>query len=197
LRRPGHARFSTRTRAVAGAVERTPVAELEVGQEVEGRVKSYHSYGAFVDIGAKRQALVATDELQDGLAMKKMKFGAKVKGRVLRLEDDKVWMTLRSGSLERPFGFNRTPALRVKQAALEGVPADQWFEGTVSGLLFGKGAIVEITPPGCSEPAAGVLHHREFSDGLADTVTRGASVRVRILTYDYAGGRLDFSMKEP
>mmetsp|Transcript_15252 Transcript_15252/g.31042 ORF Transcript_15252/g.31042 Transcript_15252/m.31042 type:complete len:239 (-) Transcript_15252:115-831(-) len=186
----GSARF--RVAVAAG----TPVAELEIGQEVEGSVKASPLFGVFVDIGAEKDALVETEELQEGLPMERLKFGTQVKGRVIRLEDGKVWMTLRSGSLERPNSGLKSKG-NVNQAAFEGVPNDEWFEGEVSGLLLGKGAKIRATAPGCSEPSTGLLMLDEFADGFADTVTLGTKVKVRVFNYDAERGFLDFSMKEP
>merc|ERR1719238_235325 len=44
---------------------KTPLEELEAGMEVEGKIRSVMSYGAFVDIGAETYALLHVSEISN------------------------------------------------------------------------------------------------------------------------------------
>mmetsp|Transcript_112462 Transcript_112462/g.350498 ORF Transcript_112462/g.350498 Transcript_112462/m.350498 type:complete len:103 (+) Transcript_112462:309-617(+) len=102
-------------------------------------------------------------------------------------------MTLRSGSLERQ------PKGKANANALEfmGVPEDEWLEGEVVGMVMDRGLNVKVTAPGKSEPSVGLLALRNFADGLADTVTVGTKIKVRVLHLNPQREFLDLTMKEP
>jgi len=70
----------------------TPVSELEMGQEVTGKVKTIMSFGAFVDIGAQADALLHISEICNefvGDVNEKLEVGQEVTGRIKELDADR------------------------------------------------------------------------------------------------------------
>jgi len=70
------------------ADNKTPLEQLRVGLRVEGKIAQVLAYGAFVDIGAEKNALlhksdISTDFVED--ATQKLKVGELVKARIKTL----------------------------------------------------------------------------------------------------------------
>mmetsp|Transcript_54911 Transcript_54911/g.163478 ORF Transcript_54911/g.163478 Transcript_54911/m.163478 type:complete len:239 (+) Transcript_54911:27-743(+) len=172
------------------------LSELEVGETLEGTVSHYAKFGCFVDVGAEAKGVILNEELSDGFAMQGLRKKSTVKARVLKIEGDKLWLTLRSGDLARPEPDPRWNGLD-NLAAFEGLPATEWLEGEVHSVWIGKGVFVKVQAPGSSEPSKGLLKKEDFSDGAAESMREGAKVRVRAISCDAAAKRLDLSMREP
>uniref|UniRef100_A0A7S4RV68 S1 motif domain-containing protein n=1 Tax=Alexandrium monilatum TaxID=311494 RepID=A0A7S4RV68_9DINO len=185
----GHLRRGT-------ALGARPLSELEVGDTLEGTVRAHTNFGAFVDVGAETDGLIFNEELGDGFPMKKLKKHSEVKPRVLKVDDGKLWLTLRTGDLDRPEPGPRWSGLD-NLAAFESLPATEWLEGKVHSVLIGKGVFVKVQAPGSSEPSKGLLKKEDFADGAAEGLHVGVQVRVRVIACDPANKRLDLSMNDP
>jgi len=135
------------------------------------------------------------EQLQEGMPMARIPKGTKVYGRVIEKRDGKLFVTLRSGSLERP--FRRLDRKERNEEACQGIPADEWLEGEVYNMMFGTGAFVRVVAPGHSKPSGGLLRVEQFADGLEDDIVLGTKVRVRVINCEPELGRLEFSMQEP
>jgi len=181
----------------ASVSPKVAIADLTVGQELQGNVVRQMRFGAFVDVGAELDGLVELEEMSDGLPVELMR-GTKVTARVLKVEAGKFWLTLRSGELARP--SRDTPSAALKDVDLSpfvGLPADHWFDGEVQTFLLGKGAFIKVQVPGTDKLAGGLLRKEEFGEGMIDSIHFGMKVRVRVLACDTERSRLDFTTKEP
>ena len=70
----------------------TPLSELEIGAFVDGTVKTITSYGAFVDIGAKTDALLHVSRLSDSFVSNVedvVKAGDSVNVRIVSVDSEK------------------------------------------------------------------------------------------------------------
>jgi predicted RNA-binding protein with RPS1 domain len=88
-----------------GGSKGTPLAELEIGAEVEATVKTTTSYGAFIDIGAETDALLHVSRLSDNYVANVedvVKAGDTVTVRIVSVDTDKgqVAVTMRSQEAE-------------------------------------------------------------------------------------------------
>jgi len=182
----------------ASALPKVVIADLKVGQELEGTVARHMQFGAFVNVGAEREGLVETEELSDGLPMKKLRTGAKVTARVLKVEDGKFWLTLRSGDLARPYRDISPETWKdIDLSPFAGIPADQWLDGEVHSIFIGRGVFISVKIPGTDKLAKGLLTKEEFVEGMVDNIHFGMKLRVRVLACDVEKGRLDFTVKDP
>ncbi|CAK9023761.1 unnamed protein product [Durusdinium trenchii] len=100
--------------------QRTPLEDLKVGEEVDGRViKKFFPNGWFVNIGATKDAFLEFEEAFDGFPPQKFstwRKGASLSARILEIHDGKIYITVRSGSLERPPRFRRPPSAQDVEA---------------------------------------------------------------------------------
>lgn len=83
----------------------TPLADLEVGSTVEGKVKTIASYGAFLDIGAATDALLHVSRLSDDFVSNVediVKAGDVVSVRIINVDAEKsqVAVSMRSEEAE-------------------------------------------------------------------------------------------------
>lgn len=95
---------------------------IEVGEEMQGVVRSLQTYGAFVDVGAERDGLVHISELRDGFVEKVedvVKEGDTVSVRVKEVDVSKGRLSLTMRP-PRPVREERAP--REPRAAGEGAP---------------------------------------------------------------------------
>jgi small subunit ribosomal protein S1 len=66
--------------------------DLQVGQSLTGKVTRIEKFGAFVDVGAERPAMIHVSELSDGYVKSPndvVKIGQEVTGRVLKIDRKK------------------------------------------------------------------------------------------------------------
>jgi len=179
----------------AREIRRIPTSDLSVGLELDGRVvRRYDPSGYFIDIGAGRNAFLPAGEIRVGLPGRYFKSGDLLTVRVLKIQEDgKVDVTLLEGDLERP----RVERSRNKDVSqFTGVDKSVWLDGKVQEVLL-YGAFVEVTPPGGSAPAKGMLHKSKISGKIAKEIVAGAEVRVRILDVDEKRKTMDLTMYEP
>ncbi|MFO0882572.1 MAG: S1 RNA-binding domain-containing protein [Pirellulales bacterium] len=66
--------------------------DLQVGQSLSGKVTRIEKFGAFIDVGAERPAMIHVSELSDGYVKSPndvVKIGQEVTGRVLKIDRKK------------------------------------------------------------------------------------------------------------
>lgn len=66
--------------------------DLQIGQSLSGKVTRIEKFGAFVDVGAERPAMIHVSELSDGYVKSPndvVKIGQEVTGRVLKIDRKK------------------------------------------------------------------------------------------------------------
>eukprot|EP00439_Symbiodinium_sp_Y106_P076059 s234_g15.t1 len=120
--------------APGGADDRIPLESLKAGTEVDAQILSKHRFsGWFVNIGTDRSAFLEFEEACDGFPTEGMNTwlrGSTLTARVLENDGEKIWLTTRSGSLERPKRF-RTPPEESQIAEFSGISSerDQVLDG--------------------------------------------------------------------
>ncbi len=166
-------------------VTQTPesVADLDVGTEVHGTVQHLGVYGAMIDVGVGRSALLHISQVgrSDFRDIEEVyKVGDEVTAYVLKIDDEeRIALTL-----EKP------PALPWSRIHKDGV-----YQGTVI-RIENYGAFVDI---GAERP--GMVHVSELADGYVqspeDVVSIGDEVEVRVIKLNRGKRQIDLSMKTP
>lgn len=167
---------------------------LAVGQEVTGTVKKYTEAGAYIDVGEGTVAFLETGEFKDGFVVDGLgcKKRDNITARVLDLHEGRLYLTKRSGSLERP---SRYRGKIHNVAAFKGLRPDTWFDGEVQGMNS-NGLYLAIEHPSGGK-VVGFLHKSEFLDDIVDDPTktvRGGKLRVRLLRVGTVANKLKFTM---
>lgn len=178
------------------------MSELKVGQTVEGKVRKVGTMGVFVDIGAKKkEGLIEVGEwLEEGgfpedfqEAAKKM-IGQRISARVLRVQGTNLFLTRRSGAIERPQlhkGQNKEEDIM----SFAEVSPGKWFSGQVIGMApWGVYVSFREWPGGRVQ---GLVHKSTFPDGFASEASIGQRVSVRIVSVDPAKKAIALSMRKP
>jgi len=171
---------------------KTPLAELEAGAEVEGKIRSVMAYGAFVDIGAATDGLLHVSEICNEFikdANEKLTAGESVTCKIksINLEKNQLALTCKEPS-------DRAP--RKKRADLskyESADAKEFVTGKVNSITdFGAFVTIE-------EGVDGLLHISAIQEGgvsaVGDVLTVGQEVQVRVVSCDGAKRRIGLSMK--
>lgn len=157
---------------------RMQVSELKVGQSYQGKViDRYHDKCLYVDIGAKLPGMVTFAECQDGFPTRGFAAnkGDSVDVRVLDIEGDKFYLTMRSGDLERP---PRERIVNDDLSPFRKMTTKDWMEGEVSAI-FAWGVFVKVTDPD-GNVAIGMLHKKAFKPEFVREAIRGGKVKVRV-----------------
>lgn len=159
------------------------VADLDVGTEVQGTVQHLGVYGAMIDVGVGRNALlhisqVGRNDFRD--IQEVYNVGDEVTAYVLKVDDEeRIALTL-----EKP------PALPWSRIHKDGM-----YKGTVI-RIENYGAFVDI---GAERP--GMVHVSELADGYVqspeDVVSVGDEVEVRVIKLNRGKRQIDLSMKTP
>jgi len=164
-------------------VMQAPVAldELDTGTEVRGKVSYLGVYGAMVDIGLQRSALLHISQLgrsdfrniEDVFSV-----GDEVEAYVLKVDDeDRIALTMIKPP-DLPWGNIRKGEL---------------YNGTVT-RIESFGAFIDI---GAERP--GMVHVSEMADGYvqspSDVVSVGDEVEVRVIKLNRRKRQIDLSMK--
>jgi predicted RNA-binding protein with RPS1 domain len=164
-------------------VDRDKLAELKVGEVVEGSVTGLSSFGAFVDIGVGKDGLVHISELSEGRIEKPsdaVQVGETYTFKLLEVDPEGSRISL---SLRR--------AQRLQK--MRELSPGQMLEGTVSGLSA-FGAFVDI-----GVGRDGLVHISQLStdrvEKVEDVVTVGDSVSVRVLEVDPQSKRISLTMR--
>lgn len=173
------------------------IGELKPGQEFEGVVTSIQSFGAFVDIGTEREGLVPISKLQDGRT-------ENVEDVVQVGQGVTVWVSEKNGDRltlsmsKNKIGSGGPRAAQADLSLFEGVDSSEWLTGTVV-TIANFGAFVSVKPPGGEAAAQGLVHVSQVKDGfvdnVADELSVGDEVQVRVLSVDQGRNRMALSMK--
>jgi len=163
-----------------------------------GVVKKVMPYGAIVEVtlsgsGATGEGLVHVSQIRDAFvqnAQDEFEVGQDVQVRVLSA-DGKLSLSMREQDVHEP-------PPQVDLTPFEAVGKDQWLDGTVvSTARFG--AFVKVAPPGSEELAQGLVHITQISDdyveNVADAISAGDDVKVRVVSVDPESGKLSLSMR--
>jgi len=159
------------------------VADLTAGTPVKGVVTYLAPYGAMVNIGAEREALLHISQLghknfrniEDVI-----KVGDELEAFVLKVDrDNRIALTT-----ERP-----------PERSWNDIRKGETYKGTVV-RIESYGAFVDI---GAERP--GMVHVSELTDGYVqspnDVVTVGQEVEVRVIKLNKRNRQIDLSMKSP
>mmetsp|Transcript_40839 Transcript_40839/g.95818 ORF Transcript_40839/g.95818 Transcript_40839/m.95818 type:complete len:309 (-) Transcript_40839:66-992(-) len=199
-----------------------PISELEVGQEVTGKVKTITSYGAFVNIGYASDALLHISRMSDDFVSdvnEVVKEGQEVTVRIFSVDKEKnqVSITMRSAEKEaeavesrnskRKSRPQRSGGDRAAQSAAMAAMAsadyddDKFVEGEVVSMLdFGAFVRVDTAQvaDGLSGEIDGLVHisalTKERVDSVASIVSIGDKVQVRVKSVDGDAGKVSLSM---
>ncbi|QEJ95453.1 30S ribosomal protein S1 [Treponema phagedenis] len=158
-----------------------------IGDVVEGRVKSFTSFGAFIDLGGF-DGLLHVNDMSWGHVMRPKDFvkkGEKIKLMVIRLDMAEKRINL----------------------SLKHFTPDPWleFENKFQVNDIVKGRVTKITDFGAfielSEGIEGLAHISEFSwvkkiNKPSDMVKSGDEVECMILGYDIQAGRVSLGLKQ-
>lgn len=204
--------------------DRVELKDLEIGTEVSAKVKTITAYGAFLDIGAKSDALVHVSRLSDDFVSNVadvLTQGQDISVRIISVDTDKnqIGVTMRSAEAEAAGGGSdgrptrrrerpqRSGADKSAQAASIGALATKGFDDekmvdgeVVSSLDFGAFVRFDTAQlgEGFEGEVDGLCHISALSEGrvasVSDIVAIGDKVQVRIRTVDSEAGRVSLSM---
>jgi small subunit ribosomal protein S1 len=160
------------------------ISDLNTGMEVRGKVKRIELFGAFVDIGVGKDALLHISQLGKPNVRNVedvVKADEEVTAYVLKVDQKEGRIAL---SLVKP-------------------PTFSWDSLNENDILDGEvvrvenfGAFVDI---GAERP--GMVHVSELADGYvkspSDVVKVGEKVKVRVLKVNRKKRQIDLSMKSP
>jgi small subunit ribosomal protein S1 len=162
-------------------------ANTQAGDEVEGTVKSFTSFGAFVDLGGFDGLLHINDMSWGHVTRPKdyVKKGQTIRLKVIRLdtENQKINLSLKH--------FEEDPWLHFE----EKFAVDDIVKGRVTKLAD-FGAFIEL-----AEGIEGLAHISEFSwvkrvKHPREILQAGDEVEAKILAYDLATGRISLGLKQ-
>jgi len=166
--------------------------QLEVGLEVEGKIKSVMSYGAFVDVGASTDGLLHVSEICNEFikdANEKLTAGDSItcKVKAVNLEKNQLALTCKEPQAPR---VARKP--KVDLSEFEGSDEKEFIAGKVN-TITDFGAFVTI-----KEGVDGLVHISQIQEGgvgkVADVLAVGQEVQVRITSVDKSKRRIGLSM---
>jgi len=203
--------------------QRVALADLEIGSTVPAKVKTITSYGAFLDIGAASDALIHVSRLSDGFVANVediVKQGDEIEVRIVSVDTDKnqIAVSMRSEEAEskaagaRPQGRRRerpqrsgadqaAQAASISALSLKGFDDSKFVDGeVVSALDFG--AFVRFDTAQLGEGFEGELDGlvhisalaADRTTSVADVVSIGDKVQIRLRSVDPEAGRIALSM---
>eukprot|EP00581_Thalassiosira_minuscula_P001149 CAMPEP_0183739104 /NCGR_PEP_ID=MMETSP0737-20130205/56211_1 /TAXON_ID=385413 /ORGANISM="Thalassiosira miniscula, Strain CCMP1093" /LENGTH=377 /DNA_ID=CAMNT_0025973813 /DNA_START=37 /DNA_END=1170 /DNA_ORIENTATION=+ len=178
---------------------RVELKDLEIGAEVTAKVKTITSYGAFLDIGAKSDALVHVSRLSDDFVANVedvVKQGEEIKVRIVSVDTDKnqIAVTMRSAEAEakaaegaasgRPGRRRERPqrsgadsaaqAASINALAEKGFDDAKFVEGeVVSSLDFGAFVRFDTAQigEGLEGEVDGLVHISALAEGRTNSVS--------------------------
>jgi len=204
--------------------KRIELKDLEIGAEVTAKVKTVTSYGAFLDIGAKSDALIHVSRLSDNFVSNVedvVKQGDEITVRIISVDTDKnqIGVTMRSSEAEenaannagrpskrrerpqRSGGDQASQAAAIQALSEKGFDDSKFVEGeVVSSLAFG--AFVRFDSAqlgeGLEGEIDGLVHISALAEGrtnsVEDVVSIGDKVQVRVRAVEADAGRISLSM---
>jgi len=177
---------------------RTELKDLEIGAEVTAKVKTITSYGAFLDIGAKSDALIHVSRLSDDFVANVedvVKQGEEISVRIISVDTDKnqIGVTMRSAEAEasaaegqssgrptrRRYRPQRSGADQAAQAASINALAEKGFDDAkfvdgevVSSLDFGAFVRFDTAQlgEGLEGEVDGLVHISALAEGRTASV---------------------------
>ncbi len=162
-------------------------ASVQIGDTVKGVVKSFTSFGAFIDLGGFDGLLHINDMCWGHVARPKdfVKKGQEIELKVIRLDPEEKRINL---SLKH---FTEDPWVHFEDK----YHVDDIVKGKVTKLTE-FGAFVEL-----EKGIEGLVHISEFSwtkkiNKPGDMVSVGDEVEVMILGYDIQNGRVSLGLKQ-
>ncbi|MGI5058029.1 30S ribosomal protein S1 [Treponema pectinovorum] len=162
-------------------------AKAQVGDNVKGVVKSFTSFGAFIDLGGFDGLLHINDMSWGHVTRPKdfVKKGQEIELKVIALnpEDKRINLSLKH--------FTEDPWMHFEDK----YHVESIVEGTVTKLTD-FGAFIEL-----EEGIEGLVHISEFSwtkkvNKASDMVKIGDKVKCMILGYDIQAGRVSLGLKQ-
>lgn len=204
--------------------KRTNLSDLEIGSTVEATVKTITAYGAFLDIGARSDALLHVSRLSDEFVANVedvVKQGDQVSVRIVSVDTEKnqVAVTMRSEEAEaraaegagrpskrrerpqRSGGDQAAQAATIAQLAEKGFDDSKFIDGeVVSSLAFGAFVRFDASQltEGVEGEVDGLVHISALAEGrvadVASVVSIGDKVQVRVREVDAGAGRISLSM---
>eukprot|EP00404_Azadinium_spinosum_P043191 CAMPEP_0180807116 /NCGR_PEP_ID=MMETSP1038_2-20121128/63053_1 /TAXON_ID=632150 /ORGANISM="Azadinium spinosum, Strain 3D9" /LENGTH=553 /DNA_ID=CAMNT_0022848065 /DNA_START=9 /DNA_END=1670 /DNA_ORIENTATION=- len=189
------------TAVIASAPSKIAVADLEVGQTLDGVVSKLtpRGAGAWIDVGAEKDGFLSAAEYRDGFPTgmySDVKRGQKVSVKVLAKDEETFTVTRRSGDVTRPLVTKSDASRKWDVEPFKAVAHNDWLEGQVLGMTT-WGLWVGVPPPGGGELVEGLVHKGDLKEGYEDKAALGDVVKVRVRYADTKSGRLVCSMKEP
>jgi len=193
----------------------TPLADLEIGSTVDGKVKTITSYGAFIDIGAASDALLHVSRLSADFVSNVedvIKAGQEVKVRITQVDMEKNQIALSMLSVEeeeaaksqrgggggggkrkerpqRSQGDRRTQIATMNAVNEAGLDTNKFIEGeVVSTLDFG--AFVRFDASQLVESVTGEL------DGLVHISSLMAGRVENVASVVSVGGKVQIRVKQ-
>ena len=162
-------------------------AKTQIGDEIEGRVKSFTSFGAFIDLGGF-DGLLHINDMSWGhvnTPKEKVTLGDTIRLKVINLDAENQRINL---SLKH---FSEDPWNRFEEKFQSG----DVVHGTVTKLTD-FGAFIEL-----EEGIEGLAHISEFSwvkrvRHPREVLHVGDSVDVKILDYDVTQGKVSLGLKQ-
>jgi len=177
--------------------KKTPLEELSVGQEVEGKVRSVMSYGAFVDVGAVTDGLLHVSEISNEFvqdANEKLTKGDTITAKIksINLEKGQMALTCKEPRSQEADRQRRQPRRKPNLSKYESADDKEWINGTVTSITdFGAFVAVE-------DGVDGLVHISQIQEGgvgkVSDVLTVGQEVQVRVTSCDASRGRVGLSM---
>ncbi|CAJ1423243.1 unnamed protein product [Effrenium voratum] len=165
---------------------KSPEDVLKPGDELEGSVESIlradRRPAAFVDVGFDRPAYLDWQETADGWPEKvfrNLKIGKKLSCRVIKIMGDRIYITRRSGDLERLSFRDRQNVTQEVRDLFAAIPEDQWMDAQVQ-RLYPKQAVVVVKAPDGTE-AEGLVLKRFLSEEFLNSAAPNQAVKVRRL----------------
>ncbi|HZK20143.1 MAG TPA: 30S ribosomal protein S1 [Treponemataceae bacterium] len=161
--------------------------EVQIGDIVKGAVKSFTSFGAFIDLGGFDGLLHINDMSWGHVTRPKdfVKKGQEIELKVIRLDSEEKRINL---SLKH---FTEDPWLQFE----EKYHVNDIVKGTVTKLAE-FGAFIEL-----EEGIEGLVHISEFSwtkkvKKPSDVVSIGDEIDCMVLGYDIQAGRVSLGLKQ-
>mmetsp|Transcript_93753 Transcript_93753/g.242703 ORF Transcript_93753/g.242703 Transcript_93753/m.242703 type:complete len:513 (+) Transcript_93753:102-1640(+) len=203
------------------ASNRTLIAELEIGQKLQGRIVNVASKsvaGMMVDVGAERNAFLPWEECGPRFP-RILPVGRSLSFTILskyKLPNGNttIYVTLRRGELARPKGYFETlnkPNFNVgKESVSEfvGISGETWLEAEVlrfyasgkdekerSELKRPPGIMVRLTAPGGSTPVEEIVPFLRLSmEFKANISYPGSMIPLRVLAVNTTSRRVLLTM---
>ena len=163
------------------------IEDVQPGEELSGSVESIlrstPKPAAFLDVGFDRPAYLDWQEVADtetGKAFGRLKVGAEITCRVLRVQGDRIYVTRRTGDLYRPT-FSEKPPQAVEEIVekFRSLPKGEYLDARVL-RLFPKYAVVSVKTPDGTE-GEGIIPRGFYSKSFEETGAPNQEVKVQML----------------